>query len=366
MKRKDGGRGLKAMREVYEETGLCAGCYMFVSDNRWIKEAWKQEARKECNSIKDEIILTMQTKGKTIQFEGKDMKLEGKILGREFKPIWKQVKKCFKKGSEEKRFEWYRKKEMQSEIYKKQDKKCNIWLEQHLTLRKTSAIMSMLEQMVEVRAWKEVRGLTENSQCRLCKEQRETVQHLLAGCKMLASSEYLARHNRALIVMAVTKAKEQDLLDQNVKWYQEKWKNGHVLENSQAKLVWDFEFNLRKMTTSRRSDLMLEEKQTKIIWICDMACPQENITEKERLEKRTNFRQLAFEIRERRPGFKVKVVPLVISIFGGGLKELLKELENMFKKDDLCERIGAEMQKTILIDSQTIIRQVLSGLVQSD
>ena len=96
---------------------------MFVSDNRWIKEAWKQEARKECNSIKDEIILTKQTKGITIQFEGKDMKLEGKILGREFKPIWKQLKKCFKEGSEEKRFEQYRKKEMQGEIYKKQDKK---------------------------------------------------------------------------------------------------------------------------------------------------------------------------------------------------------------------------------------------------
>ena len=32
--------------------------------------------------------------------------------------------------------------------------------------------MSMLEQMVETRAWKEVRQLSENSQCRLCKEQQ--------------------------------------------------------------------------------------------------------------------------------------------------------------------------------------------------
>ena len=38
----------------------------------------------------------------------------------------------------------------------------------------------------------------------------------------------------------------------------------------------------------------------------------------------------------------------------------------MFEKDDLCEKIEAEMQKTILIDSETIIRKVLSGLVQSD
>ena len=173
----------------------------------------------------------------------------------------------------------------------------------------------------------------------------------MAGCKLLASSEYLTRHNRPLKVMAVAWAREQYLSDQNVKWYPEKWKRGHVLKNSQAKLVCDFEFNLRKTTTSRRPDLMLEEKQTKTIWICDMVCPQENNTEKKRLKKRSNYRHLAFEIRERRSGFKVKVVPLVISVFGGDLKEMLKELENMFEKDYLCERIGAEIQKTISMDS---------------
>ena len=95
--------------------------------------------------------------------------------------------------------------------------------------------------MNETRAWKEVRGLTENSQCKLCQEQR------------------------GLMVIAAAWAKEQNLLDQDMEWYQEKCKRGHVLENYQAKLLWDFEFNLQKVTTSRRPDLMLKEKQTKTI-----------------------------------------------------------------------------------------------------
>ena len=45
---------------------------------------------------------------------------------------------------------------------------------------------------------------------------------------------------------------------------------------------------------------------------------------------------------------------------------MLKEPENIFEKNDLLERIVAEMQDTILIDSETIIQKVLSGLVQSD
>ena len=82
-----------------------------------------------------------------------------------------------------------------------------------------------------------------------------------------------------------------------------------------------------------------------------MSCTQENNTEKKRLEKKSNYKQLAIEIRERRPGFEVKVVPLVISVF-------------MFDKDDLCERIVPEMQKTILMDSEIIIKKVLLRFVQ--
>ena len=136
---------------------------------------------------------------------------------------------------------------------------------------------------------KEFKELTENSQCRLCKEQQETAQHLLAGCKMFAYSEYLARHNKTLMVMAVAWAKEQNLLDQNVKWYQEKRNRGHLSENSQAKLVWEFQFNLRKTELSRRQDLMLEEKQTKNIGYAIWHTHKRTIWKK-RLEKRANYR----------------------------------------------------------------------------
>ena len=61
------------------------------------------------------------------------------------------------------------------------------------------------------------------------------------------------RDNRALMVMAVASAKEQNLLDQNEKWYQGNWSKGLVSENSHTKLIWDIEFNLRKTTTSRRT-----------------------------------------------------------------------------------------------------------------
>ena len=71
------------------------------------------------------------------------------------------MKTCFKKGIKGRRIEVYQQKEMHSEIYRKQDQMCNLWLEQKLTPKKTAAIMSMLEQMVETKAWKVTRGLSE-------------------------------------------------------------------------------------------------------------------------------------------------------------------------------------------------------------
>ena len=105
---------------------------------------------------------------------------------------------------------------------------------------------------------------------------------------------------------------------------------------------------MRKTITSRRPDLILEEKEKKNIWICDMTCPQENNIDTKIIEKKKpNYRQLAFELRERRPSFKVRVVPLVISALGGGIKETVKELENIFETNDLRKKVVSEMQKTI-------------------
>ena len=184
------------------------------------------------------------------------------------------------------------------------------------------------------------------------------------------NSEYLSRHNRALMVMAIAWAKEYGLVGKETKWYKKNWARGQVLENSNVKLVWDFEFNLRQTTTSRRPDLVLEDKEKKQIWICHMACPQQANIAAKRNEKVTKYRQLAFELRERRPGYNIAIVLVVIGALGGGIKEVLRDVERVFSEYSERERLAkitvAEMQKTILMDGESMIRKVLSGLVQHE
>ena len=81
-------------------------------------------------------------------------------------------------------------------------------------------------------------------------------------------------------------------------------------------------------------------------------------------EEDRKYQQLAFEMRERREQYRVTVVPLVMGYLGGGIKQLTKDINVLFKPEDV-NSILSEMQKVVLWESETILRKVTSGLIQS-
>ena len=97
-----------------------------------------------------------------------------------------------------------------------------------------------------------------------------------------------------------------------------------------------------------------------------MACPQKNNIGAKRAEKMTKYRQIAFKTRERRPGYKVYIVPVVVGALGGGIKVLRFDLKKIFGNNELLQEIIAMIQKTILMDSESIIQRVISGLIQGE
>ena len=68
-------------------------------------------------------------------------------------------------------------------------------------------------------------------------------------------------------------------------------------------------------------------------------------------------------MRERRPGYEITVIPLIIGALGGGMKSAMVELSNVLNKNELAKQVAGEMQKMILMDSEST---VLSGLIQGE
>ena len=117
-------------------------------------------------------------------------------------------------------------------------------------------------------------GLIEDNKCRLCGEYRETIQHLLSGCKKLAGSEYVKRQNNTLKVLAVKWAMEMGIMPEGTKWYVEKLEKGKVLENGGKRVYWDWELRIRTNCTARRPDLTLEDEEKKTIFFGRYGMPK--------------------------------------------------------------------------------------------
>ena len=137
-----------------------------------------------------------------------------------------------------------------------------------------------------------------------------------------------------------------------------------VIQRNGYKLLWDWEHRMRTTNTVRRTELTLEDESKKMIYIVDMACPYESNIHEKRIEKLRKYQQLAVQMCKRREQYRVMVLPLVIRCLGGGLKQLTKDIKVLFKPEDM-NSILSEMQKVVLWDSETILRKVTSGLIQS-
>ena len=137
-----------------------------------------------------------------------------------------------------------------------------------------------------------------------------------------------------------------------------KWQRGTVLERNGQKLFWDWEHRMRTNCTGKRPDLTLEDSANKTIVLVDMACPMESNRMKKRDDKVTKYQQLCFEVRERREGYTVEVIPTIIGCLGGGMKELRTNIKRILKNycdDNELHIIANEMQKTVLWESESII-----------
>ena len=97
-----------------------------------------------------------------------------------------------------------------------------------------------------------------------------------------------------------------------------------------------------------------------------MVCPQQNNIRTKRTETLTKYRQLAFEKRERRPGYEIYVVPIVVGALAGSIKVLKVNLKKIFNNNELLEKVVAAMQKTVVMDSESVAQRVMSDLIKGE
>lgn len=192
-----------------------------------------------------------------------------------------------------------------------------------------------------------------DDKCRRCGEIRETIEHIISGCKTLAPNEYLERHNISAKIIHQELAIQSKLIHTRKPHYQYTPESIH--ENEEYKLYWDRTLHTDKTVTSNRPDITLFNKKEQVTYLIDVAIPGDtNIIAKEQ-EKITKYVLLATEIKEIWKQKKVIIVPIVVSVTGLTSINFLKHLE----KIKIPSHIHTIIQKAVILKTANIVRKFL-------
>ena len=73
-------------------------------------------------------------------------------------------------------------------------------------------------------------------------------------------------------------------------------------------------------------------------------------------EKIQKYQQLHYKLRERRPGFMVKVVPIVTGCLGGGMKQLQEDIRDFFNENERFNKMQKIISAKLIHSSESYVR----------
>lgn len=190
--------------------------------------------------------------------------------------------------------------------------------------------------------------------CRKCGATSETIQHITSGCKILAPTEYLARHDQVAKIIHQKLATQLTLKTDVTPFY--KYEPDSVLENDNHKLYWNRSILTDKTIPHNRPDITLTDTTTKTTFLIDIAVPNTHNLQKTCTEKINKYQNLATEIQNMWKQTSVQVLPIVISDTG----VIPKSLHTSIQKLNLPPSIYIQLQKSIILGTCAIVRKFLS------
>ena len=161
-----------------------------------------------------------------------------------------------------------------------------------LTTTTESKVFAVQEQEIAVKVtrrevWKEDIG---EMNCRLCKTDRETVGHILWGCKVLLKSEYFTRHDGMMRVIYSNLLVKYGFETELNSWYRDEHVES-VKKNDCCKLSWNFEFQTNRFVKYNKPDTVVIEKQSKELIIIEGTSPGYMNLEERSENKKTKYSQ---------------------------------------------------------------------------
>ena len=163
-----------------------------------------------------------------------------------------------------------------------------------------------------------------DTRCRLCEDKLETIDHLVAGCPILAPKEYKNRHDKMGQYLH-WRICQHNNVPHAEHWYEHH--TGPVMEGNDATILWDFTIHTDRSVKVNRSDIVVKCQQEKSCLLIDMTVPSDRNLSIKEYEKMSKYKDLEIEI-QKMWHLKVTMIPVVIEALG----MIMKKTEGHIKR----------------------------------
>ncbi|XP_071052122.1 uncharacterized protein [Onthophagus taurus] len=192
--------------------------------------------------------------------------------------------------------------------------------------------------------------------CRICNNKEESLDHIMAGCTMLAPTQYLDRHNSVAKILhkEIIKKYLAEHDDPNP-YYQ--YEPRPVTENELVGVYWDRQILTDRPIQHNKPDILIYQKVENKVIMADVAVPLAANIQKTNREKISKYVQLAEEIKKMWNVESVRILPVVIGATG----EVPMKLHESLKEMGVAPELYRRLQKAVVLQTCAGIRRVMGS-----
>ena len=230
--RKNGGRGLLNITELYKSQNIAYSFYLSKSNDPLTQLASLWQTERGTKSIHFKATKYLEELGiDENQFNNSTIT---------------QLKTSVKKNRSKKRNDILKNKAMHGQYFKildepHIDKKASLsWMNSSNLKRATEATICAIQENAVTTKYTQmhIHKTSNDDKCRAYKTEVETTHHIISGCSVLASTKYIERHDKVCRYIHLLLAEKYNLLAEYPQWYQ--YDPEPFFKNEIVKILWNF------------------------------------------------------------------------------------------------------------------------------
>ena len=231
-----------------------------------------------------------------------------------------------------------------------------------------SEFFLLFYQLLPTKCYKQSRTneVISDTICRLCKQNQESVKHLMSNCSTLVKSTYTNRHNDALKCFVFPLLHRFKLIENIPAWWS-KVKVKPFYSNDEIKFWWDVpEYcgkDDEKDDEAPRPDGKIELIKEKKIFLVEITIPWHSNRDEKYLFKENKYIPIQQNLKFENPGYEVDQITLVLDSYGGYDNRLKQNISKVISDKTVVDDIVKNMQKSLISSAAHLSRRCKIGFM---